>query len=224
MCFSLSLPPSSLSFSLPLPLSPSLSFTLLNSEVEMNFDFSVSCRVLRDALGRRYGVRNPSFYGLRHQGRVHVVYTYICSQVTGIVATPHSLALPSFAPFFILCTHFCFFLLPQPPPLPTSSPLLYPPSTLLPCPVSQGIDLNLELSPHDQGVLGEFPIMLVRHENRVSAPLPHEPPVVTKGEYTGYQATHSDNARDHRMSFLQEGEGCVMWVRAVGISVNVRGR
>lgn len=39
-----------------------------HSEVELKFDFSVSCRVLRDALGRRYGVRNPSFYGLRHQG------------------------------------------------------------------------------------------------------------------------------------------------------------
>ena len=176
----------------------------------MNFDFSVSCRVLRDALGRRYGVRNPSFYSLRHQGRVHVVYTCIRSQFTGIVATPHSLILPSFAPFFILCTHFCSFLLPQPPPLTTSSPLLYPRSTPHSCPVSQGVDLNLELSPHDQGVLGEFPLVLVRHENRVSAPLPHEPPVVTKGEYTGYQATHSDNARDHRMSFLQEGEGCVM--------------
>lgn len=65
--------------SLSLHLSPSLSLCLplppCCSEVEMKFDFSVSCRVLRDALGRRYGVRNPSFYGLRHQGRVLVVYT-----------------------------------------------------------------------------------------------------------------------------------------------------
>ena len=71
---------------------------------------------------------------------------------------------------------------------------------------TEGIDLNLELSPHDQGVMGDLPIVLVRHDQRVSAALPHEPPMVTQGEHTGYQATHSDNAREHRMSFLQDGE------------------
>ena len=54
----------------------SLPLLFVHSEVELKFDFSVSCRVLRDALGRRYGVRNPSFYGLRHQGR----FGSACSQ------------------------------------------------------------------------------------------------------------------------------------------------
>lgn len=98
--------------------------------------------------------------------------------------------------------------------LPTSSSSLPHPHPTLP--FSAGVDLNLELSLHDQGVVGDFPLMLVRHEHRVSVPLPHEPPVVTKGEHTGYQATHSDNVREHRMSFLQEGED--VWCD-VGVSV-----
>jgi hypothetical protein len=39
-----------------------------SSLADLKVDFSVPCRVLRDALGRRYGLKYPSFYGLMYQG------------------------------------------------------------------------------------------------------------------------------------------------------------
>ena len=111
------------------------------------------------------------------------VYTYVLlhsSRFPSLLSTSPNSSLPP---------HYCFIQ-----------------STLCLASFTEGIDLNLELSPHDQGVMGDLPIVLVRYDQRVSAALPHEPPMVTQGEHTGYQATHSDNAREHRMSFLQDGE------------------
>ena len=69
-----------------------------------------------------------------------------------------------------------------------------------------GFLLNLELSLHDQGVMEDHPVTMVRQDRRVSEPFSHEPPVATKGEATSDQLTESEIKKIQRESFLVEGK------------------
>nr|WEL12724.1 ras guanine nucleotide exchange factor K-like [Halisarca dujardinii] len=117
------------------------------SVVELKVDFSVPCRVLRDTMSRRRGLRNPSFYGLTYQG----------------------------------------------------------------------FDLNLELSLHNQGVLEGTQLLMVRHSQRVSDPLPHEPPISTVGEPT--TPTPSTSHAPRPSSYLVEDSH--IWLEKEDCSDNI---